>query len=701
MRKSLTAWLLLSGLAAALPQGADVRHGQIQIHNAGSILQILQSTPQGIINWASFNISPNEVVRFLQPNSGITLNRVTGNEASVIQGLLEANGKVFLLNPNGILFTSTASVNTGSFVASTLGMSDEDFLAGNYRLYQDESKSLAAIVNQGRLEVGEGGYLVLASPLLHNEGVIVARQGQVRLGASTEATLSFDPEGLLSFSIPDGWRGAHSNDHAPVLLTPGQLTDSLSSVVGMPAGDEAVSLARGEGLLVNTGTISVQGEQGGDIFLDSSQASLNVAGGRLVASAEATGGQGGRIDLWSGGKAITTSHIESRGGDGGQGGFVEVSGRSPQLWTAPDVSAPGGTAGTVLLDPDFITITNAPSGDLDPLLPDILASDPPASGQVSISALEAATGDIILQANSGISWFSAPPDNSIDLQDGVSITLDSGGTILVNPGLFIRVTNASITLLASGFVQTPGMVATGVSEAATGSVEVTTFSGNVVLGGDITAVSVNINTEGNFNTFDNTITAGDGGVSINAATILGASTPGIDFFAQINSTGPATFTVSGPDDATAGATAKVRGNLDGGFSVFPVPLPPGVNVFIDNTGTPPPPPPPPPPPLPPPPPPPHLDTVFVPAPEVDVERVLALQATSQQILNLGNLETYFDMSPGRLQRLPVSNQGLSGSSLIPLYTLDLVAGQYVDDKEGFWRRLIERFIIWEDQPDEE
>jgi len=96
-----------------------------------------------------------------------------------------------------------------------------------------------------------------------------------------------------------------------------------------------------------------------------------------------------------------------------------------------------------------------------------------------------------------------------------------------------------------------------------------------------------------------------------------------------------------------------------------------------------------------------LDTVFVPAPEVDVERVLALQATSQQILNLGNLETYFDMSPGRLQRLPVSNQGLSGSSLIPLYTLDLVAGQYTDDKEGFWRRLIERFIIWEDQPDEE
>ena len=281
MRKRLATWLLLTGLATALPEGGDVTHGQAQIQNAGSILQILQSSPNAIINWSSFNISPQEVVRCIQAGGGATLNRVTGQQASLIQGLLEANGTVFLINPNGILFTSTASVNAGSFVASTLGMSDQDFLAGNYRFSQDPGRDLAAIVNQGRIEVGEGGYLVLTAPMIHNEGLIVARQGQIALGASTEATLSFDPQGLLTFSIPDGWRG--SSDTPPqgaVLLTPGQLTESLSSVVGMAAGDEAVALPRGEGLLVNTGTISTQGAQGGNIFLNSSRASITLSLGK-------------------------------------------------------------------------------------------------------------------------------------------------------------------------------------------------------------------------------------------------------------------------------------------------------------------------------------------------------------------------------------------------------------------------------------
>ena len=169
--------LALIGSASANPTGPTVRHGQVNI-TPGVQTQIQQLTEKAIIDWQSFSIGASETVQFLQPGQiSVILNRVTGGDPSTILGQMRANGQVFLINPNGILFGPGSQVSVGSLVASTLNLSDEAFLAGNYNFHQDPNVDLAAIVNQGRIEVTDAGYAVLTGPAVVNEGTIVARAG--------------------------------------------------------------------------------------------------------------------------------------------------------------------------------------------------------------------------------------------------------------------------------------------------------------------------------------------------------------------------------------------------------------------------------------------------------------------------------------------------------------------------------------------
>ena len=166
---SLLSQALAQTLPSPLPTGASVVAGQASIAQAGRVMTITQTTPKLATNWQSFNIGAGHTVNFVQPSaSAVALNRVTGADVSTIQGALNANGQVFLVNPNGVLFTPTAQVNVGSLVASTLNLSNDDFLQGNYRFTSPAAEGAtgltatasanAAIVNQGHIvAVGEGG----------------------------------------------------------------------------------------------------------------------------------------------------------------------------------------------------------------------------------------------------------------------------------------------------------------------------------------------------------------------------------------------------------------------------------------------------------------------------------------------------------------------------------------------------------------
>ena len=123
--------LATAGSAWALPTGGEVTAGGGQISQTGTQMTISQQTAKMAIDWQGFNIGQNEAVHFAQPDaSAIALNRVVSQNPTTILGQLQANGQVFVLNPNGVLFAPSAQVSVGGLVASTLGLSNQDFLAG-------------------------------------------------------------------------------------------------------------------------------------------------------------------------------------------------------------------------------------------------------------------------------------------------------------------------------------------------------------------------------------------------------------------------------------------------------------------------------------------------------------------------------------------------------------------------------------------
>ena len=187
---------LLVGIAAqANPTGPTVVHGSAQFaHPDASTLNVTTSA-NTIVNWQGFSIGSGETTRFTQPSAtSAVLNRVTGSNSSSILGQLLSNGRVFLVNPQGIVFGEGAMVDTAGLVASTLGITDADFLAGRYRFAGDADSG--SITNRGLIEAGGDGVFLLA-PNIENSGVIRTDGGDLVLAAGRTVTLtSLDLDGV-------------------------------------------------------------------------------------------------------------------------------------------------------------------------------------------------------------------------------------------------------------------------------------------------------------------------------------------------------------------------------------------------------------------------------------------------------------------------------------------------------------------------
>lgn len=193
--------LLLNGFslpqAHALPQGEEVVSGSASFDRQGNALDITTSD-RVIINYDSFSIARPETVNFFQPSSSsVALNRVVGTEPSSIFGALNANGLIFIINPNGILFSPTSQVNVGGLVASTLNITNQDFLNGQYRFYHEAGRNLSSVINEGSLIASDGGSVSLLGGAVKNKGLIVANLGSVNLASGEVITLNLDEEGLI------------------------------------------------------------------------------------------------------------------------------------------------------------------------------------------------------------------------------------------------------------------------------------------------------------------------------------------------------------------------------------------------------------------------------------------------------------------------------------------------------------------------
>ncbi|HEY3859749.1 MAG TPA: filamentous hemagglutinin N-terminal domain-containing protein, partial [Gammaproteobacteria bacterium] len=189
-------------LALANPTGGAVVSGQATIAtpSANGTL-ITQRSNSAIINWQQFNIGAGQFVQFLQPSSSsVVLNRVIGGSPSSILGSLTANGQVFLVNTNGVYFGKGSSIDTQGFLASTLGITDQNFLSHNY-VFNQPGASGATVINDGSITSHHGGYVVLAGDYAENDGIISAQSGHVVLASGSKATLALNGNNLVNFAV--------------------------------------------------------------------------------------------------------------------------------------------------------------------------------------------------------------------------------------------------------------------------------------------------------------------------------------------------------------------------------------------------------------------------------------------------------------------------------------------------------------------
>jgi filamentous hemagglutinin family protein len=367
-----TSALIPLGVAAALanPQGGQVVGGAAQIQGQGTAnVTVTQTTDKAIVNWHTFNIGAGETTRFVQPSaSSVVLNRVTGGLGpSSLYGSLLANGRVFLVNPDGILIGRDAVIDTAGFLATTSDIGNDDFMAGRYQFYVPGANG-ASIVNMGTITSQTGGFAALVAPGVRNAGTITARLGRVGLASANTFALDFYGDGLIKLQLDDSI-ATQVRDVAT-----GQPLDALVKNEGTirTAGGRVELTAVAARTLVdsvinNTGTIEANtvGLRNGMIVLGAATAGAKPAdapvqtvrvSGELSAAGRRRGTAGGTVQITGESIEVTGARIDVSGragggialigGDIGGGAFnatAHAAGATLRNWWVP-------TASTVTLD---------------------------------------------------------------------------------------------------------------------------------------------------------------------------------------------------------------------------------------------------------------------------------------------------------------------------------------------------------------
>ena len=298
---ALSIQVAFSAGALANPTGAQVVAGQVGFAQPNAATLAITNSPGSIINWQGFSIGQGEITRFIQQSaSSAVLNRVVGANLSQIYGTLQSNGRVFLVNPAGIVVGAGGIIDTAGFVASTLPMLDSDFLAG--KLAFQAGADSGSIANRGSIRTGYGGRVALIAPDVENSGLIQTPGGSILLAAGRKVSIaSLDLDGVqFEVQAPADTvlnLGRLIADGGAVGVFAGTLTHSgtirAGSLVRNEAG-EIVLRAAGDVRLEAGSTTSANGNAGGSVTIESLGATARVAGS---VSATGSGGAGGRIEV--------------------------------------------------------------------------------------------------------------------------------------------------------------------------------------------------------------------------------------------------------------------------------------------------------------------------------------------------------------------------------------------------------------------
>jgi len=313
--------LISSQAAYANPNGAQVVNGQVNIAHPDPNTLAITNSNGAIINWQQFSIQQNEITKFIQ--SGATsaiLNRVVGQDPSAILGQLLSNGRVFLINPNGIVFGPNSIVDTAGLIASTLNMTDEDFINQNLKF---QGENAADISSQGYIKAGANGDVFLIAPNIENSGIIETDGGQIILAAGESVIIaSLDSDDIVfDVQAPDN-----------------EVVNLGEMITNGGAAKMFAGTIKHEGS-INANSISV--DENGNVQLFA-QADIEITNDATIT---ANGTNGGEIKIESEEGTVWNSGTIEAIGTEQQGGHVEVLGERVALLDEASIDASGETDG--------------------------------------------------------------------------------------------------------------------------------------------------------------------------------------------------------------------------------------------------------------------------------------------------------------------------------------------------------------------
>ena len=518
------------GVAQANPTLPQVVAGQATFAQQGNVFSIT-NTPNTIINWQSFSVGRDEITRFIQQSSDSkVLNRITGQDPSQILGSLQSNGQVFLINPNGVLFGKDARIDVNGLVASSLQLSNSDFLAGKHNFNGDAGAG--KVVNQGSITTPQGGKVFLIAPTVENHGVISAPNGEILLAAGKSVQLvdSANPAITVVVSAPDdqalnlgqivaqggrvGIYGALVNQRGVVNANSavrgenGKIILKASRSTLLEAGSQTTASGAGKGGEIQVlgqnvalngdarvdasgreggGTVLVGGDyQGKNSAVQNARQAFIGKNAVIRADAEASG-DGGRVIVWADEATRAYGAISARSA-GGKGGFVETSGHYLDVAGLRVDTTGLDATGVWLLDPYNIEVVSTSYGaygladvaDFNGGLPS------PATTQILASTINGATSNVVLQATNDISINTAVNMTAA----GKSFTAYAGNDINVNANL--QTNGGAIGLYAnyapSGSASGHGAVNLANTRTInSGAADITLSGISVALNGSVTA----------------------------------------------------------------------------------------------------------------------------------------------------------------------------------------------------------------------
>ncbi|HEV2614352.1 MAG TPA: filamentous hemagglutinin N-terminal domain-containing protein, partial [Gammaproteobacteria bacterium] len=356
--------------AVALPEGAQVSAGSATVTQSGTTTTINQSSQNTVINWTGFNTAVNETVRFNQPSvSSIALNKINSGLPTNFNGSLFANGQVWIVNPNGVVFGANSQVNVAGLLVTTHNITDSNFMSGQYKFDMVPGFENSKIINNGSITVADTGMVALVAPGVENNGIITANLGKVYLSSGSSFVLDLYGDQLINFgtspAVQNGYvsnSGTITANGGKVYMTANSAAQVVQDVVSMSGTIEATSVSvnkKGEIILNggNAGTTRVSGK-----LKASGGGHIETSGHKLIIEPTAVidAGQGGSwlVDPYN----IIVAGAGSTSNNSGQPNFTPTGNDSTIDVALIDTQLSGGT--NVTLATGGVGSPGAQAGDI-------------------------------------------------------------------------------------------------------------------------------------------------------------------------------------------------------------------------------------------------------------------------------------------------------------------------------------------------